>query len=160
MTNELKLLQGVWFPTHLSLDGKPTYVNTPAFPDSGCVPLLTIHGENFHTTSTSMGHWSGGRLVLSEKPRRMKFDYAGLHEEFCPSPMDYQLAGDELLLCLHKSARTKYWEEEYTVRYVRVATEPTAEMHLLFELVMRDVLWANWDWESRTHKMTGAEGDR
>ena len=106
MTNELKSLQGVWFPTHLSSNDGLNLVHAPSFPDSGCVPLLTIHGEHFHTTSTSMGHWSGGRVLLTEVPRRRAFDYAGLPEEFCSSPVDYQLVGDELLLCLRKTAQS------------------------------------------------------
>jgi len=92
--------------------------------------------------------------LLSEKPRQIAFDYAGLPEEFCPSPVDYQLAGDELLLCSQKTARSKCWEDEYTVRYVRVATKPTPEMLSMFELVMQHGLWANWDWESRTYQRT------
>jgi len=156
MTNALKLLQGVWFPTHLSFDGGPPQVRTPTFPESRDAPFMTIIGEYFYVTTNAEYYWAGGRLLLTENPSRMEFAQPCMTEDLRSTPADYVLAGDELLLCSQKTSRP--FDTEYTTRYLRVAPCPTPEMLAFFESIMKWSMWVNWDWESRTYKLPESRG--
>ena len=135
MTNELRDLQGVWFPTHQSVEGRLTYVFAPAFPVPRDVALMSVVDDTFHVSANAEYYWTGGRLHLSADPGTMWFDRPGLPDEYNASA-HYALAGDELLLCSRPADRFRLGFTEYAARYARVAPEPTPEMRALFEVIM------------------------
>ena len=98
MTDELRKLQGVWFPTHQSIEGRPAQVFVPAFPAPRDVALMSVVNDTFHISVNAEYYWTGGRLHLSEGPKTMWFDYPSIPAEYNTSA-HYQLVGDELLLC-------------------------------------------------------------
>lgn len=139
MTDDLRRLQGVWFPTHSSVEGRPPRVLAPSFPAPRDVWLMTIYGDSFHVTLNAEYHLTGGRLILSEKPRAVRFVCPGLPDEYHTWAY-YEVTGAELLMCSRPEDRSKPWYTEYAARYVRVAEGPTPEMLALFEAVMREWL--------------------
>ncbi len=141
MTDELRRLQGVWFPAHYSVEGQPPRVLTPAFPAPRDVALVSVVGDEFHASANAEYHWTGGRLVLSDGPGVVRFVYPGLPEQFHTSA-SYRLTGDEWLVCSRPPGRGRQWYDDYATRYIRVAAAPTPEMLALFEEVKR--WWRGW----------------
>jgi hypothetical protein len=151
MTDELRRLQGVWFPTHQSLEGRPAQVLVPVFPAPQDVALLSVVNDTFHISVNAEYYWTGGRFRLSDDPKTMWFDYPSIPDEYNTSA-HYQLLGDELLICSRPADRLRLSYTESATRYVRVAPEPTTEMLALFEFIMRDRAWTEWDWDSKSYR--------
>jgi hypothetical protein len=136
VTGVLRQLQGVWFPTHLSVEGRLIQEHIPAFPAPREVALMTVLGNAFHVSVNAEYYWTGGRLDLSEGPNTMWFVYPGIPDEY-NTAAHYQLNGDELLLYSRPDDRGRLSSVEDATRDVRVAPEPMHEMLALFELIMR-----------------------
>ena len=151
MTDELRKLQGVWFPTHQSIEGRPAQVFVPAFPASRDVALMSVVNDTFHISVNAEYYWTGGRLHLSEGPKTMWFDYPSIPAEYNTS-VHYQLVGNELLLCSRPADRFRPVYTEYATRYIRVAPELTPEMLALFKSIMRGWMWTQWDWDDTSYR--------
>jgi hypothetical protein len=136
----LDRLQGVWFPTHLSQDGRLTAVHEPAVPAPPGVWLLTIRDDTFHATANGAYYASGGRVRLGPEPGRLTFAYAGLPAEY-HQRFAYRLAGSVLVMQSGGLPWSQPSDWVMAVRYVRVAAGPTPEMLALIETVMRGAEW-------------------
>jgi hypothetical protein len=151
MTDELHRLQGVWFPTHQSIEGRPAQVLEPIFPAPREVALMSVVNDTFHISVNAEHYWTGGRLRLLENPKTMRFIYPSTPDEY-NTAAHYQLAGDELLLCSRPADRGQPLFIECATRYVRVAPAPTPAMLELFGSIMHGWTWANWDWDNKRYR--------
>jgi hypothetical protein len=138
----LNRLQGVWFPTHVSLDGQLVATFEPALPtpQSPYLWLLTVVGDTFHITSNAEYYASGGMLRMGPEPGRLTYEIPQLPLEAHPQ-YAYQLSGDELFMQSGGFPWSGKYDSVAAIRYVRVASVPTPEMVALIEGVMRNCGW-------------------
>jgi hypothetical protein len=150
MTDRVRQLQGVWFPTHQTVEGRLTQTHAPAFPAPRDVALMSVVGDTFHVSVNAEYYWTGGRFSVLDA-RTIWFSYPGVPDEYNIAA-HYDLVGDELRVCSRPADRSWPSYVEYATRYVRVAPEPTPEMRSLFELIMRGWTWAQWDWDRKCYR--------
>ena len=136
----LDQLQGVWFPTHLTVDGQLCKTHDPVFPAGRDPWVLTILGDTVHVTAMHEYYATGGRLQVFPADGRLTLAYAGTPEEFW-TRYAYRLAGDELLLSTGVFPWSGPHDPVAATRYVRVAPGPTPEMVALIERVMQGHEW-------------------
>lgn len=136
----LALLQGVWFPTHMSVDGRPVFTFEPAFPAPREPWLLTVVGDTGHITSNADYYATGGRLRVLPEAGRLTFEYPPIPPEF-DTHFAFRLDADELQLQSGGYPWSGPHDAVAATRYVRVAAEPTPEMAALIESVVRSWVW-------------------
>lgn len=139
----LARLQGVWFPTHKSVDGVVLAASDPVWPPP-CEPwLMTVAGDTWHVTSDADWYHTGGRLRVDPAAGRLTFEYPEVPEEY-DFRCAYRLAGDELLLTSDGSSWFDPHDRVTATRAVRVAIRPTPAMAALIVAIARGWLTAPW----------------
>jgi hypothetical protein len=136
----LALLQGVWFPTQMSADGRLLATYEPSFPAPRSPWLLTVVGDTWHVTSNAEYWATGGRLREMAEAGRMTFLYPPLPSEI-DTHFAFRLDGDELLLQSGGFPWSGPRDAAAATRYVRVAAVPTPAMAALIECVVRSWVW-------------------
>ena len=137
----LDLLQGVWFPTHESVDGRLRPVEEPAFPAPPGGPwLLTVQADTVHVTDNAAYYATGGRVRLGPEPGRLTIEYSGMPAEH-DGRFAYRLDGGELHLASGGLPWSRRGDWVTATRYVRVAAEPSPAMTALIDGVMRGWWW-------------------
>jgi hypothetical protein len=136
----LDRLQGVWFLTHLSQNGRLTAVHEPVWPAPSGAWLMTIQGDTFHVTSNTDYYATGGWVRLGDEPGRMTLAYPGMPAEI-HGRFAFQLEEDEL----HMQSGSLPWSRRSdwvsAARYVRVAPLPTDPMAALIKAMMQGPYW-------------------
>lgn len=144
----LDRLQGVWFPTHLTVDGQLCKTHDPVFPAGRDPWVLTILGDAAHVTAMHEYYATGGRLRVAPAEGRLTLAYAGTSDDLW-TRYAYRLAGDELLLSTGGFPWSGPHDPVAATRYVRVAPGPTPEMAALIKRVMREHIWQSETAEPR-----------
>lgn len=137
----LDRLQGVWFPTHLTVDGRLCWTHEPVFPAGREPWLMTVVRDTAHVTSMHEYYATGGWLRVLPASGRLTLVYPQLPEEY-HSRFAYRLSGDELLLCSGGFPWSSRHDTSSETRYVRVASEPTPEMAALISKAVHG--WDPW----------------
>jgi hypothetical protein len=151
-TDELVRLQGVWFPTHITVDGQLTWEAEPRFPTGREPWLLTVLGGTAHVTAEAEYYATGGRLRADPAAGRLVLEYPELPAEWATRSA-YRLAGDVLETATGGFPWSGPHDMVSTTRYVRVAAGPTPAMAALIEQVMR-----SWVWQRAAEPGAAADG--
>jgi hypothetical protein len=136
----LNALQGLWFPTRMSVEGRLTAVNEPVFPPPLEVAVMTILGNTFHVTAAGEYYWTGGRLRVDPVAHRLTYVYPSLPPEW-DTMLAYELVGDDLRVCSGGFPWSGPHDWESTAEYRRVAIQPTPSIRALIDSIM-----GGWSW--------------